>query len=170
MNKVWFPALILALFSLFFLIVRADKETLPTVAQNSESYIEGLRIVQKKNGKTDWIVTAKRADIIGNGDKADLFDVEVRVEDKGITVSAEKGLYDMTGKKLEIKGPVTARDSAYTITSRDVEFDNATGVLKTDKDVRMEGKKFTLTGTGLLADNKEQKIRILGNVTATYSN
>jgi len=170
MKKVWFAALALAFFSLYFLIVRDDRVTLPSIGQNTASYIEGIRIIQKKNGKSDWIVTAKRAEILANGNKADLSDIEVTVKDKGMTISAEKGLYDMQEKKLFISGPVTAKDRDYTITSQDVEFDNATGIMKTDKKVRMEGTKFTLTGTGMYADNNEQKIRILNNVTATYNN
>ncbi len=170
MKKVWFAALALVLFSLYFLIVRDERVTLPSTGQNTVSSIEGIRIIQKNNGKNDWVVTAKRAEILGNGQKADLSDIEVKVKDKGITILAEKGLYDMQGKKLLISGPVTARDKAYTIISRDVEFDNATGILKTDKKVTMAGPKFTLTGTGLHADNNEQKIRILNNVTATYNN
>ncbi|MBA4374203.1 MAG: LPS export ABC transporter periplasmic protein LptC [Thermodesulfovibrio sp.] len=170
MKKVWFAALALAFFSLYFLIVKDERVTLPSLGQNSVSYIEGIRIVQKNNGKNDWIVTARRAEILGNGNKADLSDIEVKVKDKDLTISAEKGLYDMQVKKLIITGPVTAKDRNYTITSQDVEFDNATGILKTDKKVRMEGTKFTLTGTGMHADNNEQKIRILNNVTATYNN
>ncbi|MDA8082140.1 MAG: LPS export ABC transporter periplasmic protein LptC [Nitrospiraceae bacterium] len=169
MNKALFPAVALALIFLFFLIVRDEKEVLPSASGNGESFLEGVRIIQKKDGKEIWVVTARRADITGNGDRANLSDIEVKVREKGATITADKGLYDMKEKKLTITGPVTARDKDYTITARDVEFDNATGALKTDKDVRMEGKKFVLTGTGLLADNNEQKIRILKNVTATYN-
>jgi LPS export ABC transporter protein LptC len=170
MKIVWFAALVLSFFFLYFLIVRENKGILPSIGNSSASYIEGIRIIQKKNGKSDWIVTAKRANIIGNGNSADLSDIEITVKDKDMIISAEKGLFDMQGKKLTVTGPVTARNKDYTITSSDVEFDNATGILKTDKNVRMEGKKFILTGTGMYADNNEQKIRILNNVKATYNN
>jgi len=170
MNKVWAVLLVLVFFSLSFLIVRDDKAPLPSGRQQGASFIEGIRVVHKNKGRNDWVMTAKRANIIGNGDKADLSDIEVTIKDKNVTILAEKGLYDIHGKKLTINGAITAKDRDYTITSRDVEFDNATGVLKTDGKVTLTGRKFTLTGIGMQADNKEQKVRILSNVSATYYN
>jgi LPS export ABC transporter protein LptC len=166
------PLLVLAvvLFSLYFLIVREEKISVPNPDQKGASYLEGVRIVNKKDGKKDWIVTAKRADIKENGDRAELSDLEVTVQDKDIKIFADKGIYDMAGKKLTIIGPVTARQKEYTMTSEDMEFENSTGILKTDKKVRVEGKKFTLTGIGLHADNNEHKVRILKDVKATFYN
>lgn len=166
------PPLILTavLLCLYFLIVRDEKAIVPNLHQKGESFLEGLRIVHKKSGKKDWIVTAKRADIIENGDRAELSDLEVTVQDRDIKIYADRGSYDLIGKKLTINGPVTAKDKEYTVTSEDIEFESATGILKTDRQVRIEGKKFTLTGTGLHADNNEHKVRILRDVKATFYN
>ncbi len=166
------PLLVLTvvLFSLYFLIIREEKVTLPNLNEKGESYLEGVRIVNKKDGKKDWILTARRADIKDNGDRAELSDLEVTIRDKDIKISAGRGTYEMTGKKLTIIGPVTAKEKDYTMTSEDMEFENSTGILKTDKQVRIEGKKFNLTGRGLHADNNEQKVRILKDVKATFNN
>jgi LPS export ABC transporter protein LptC len=166
------PLLVLTavLFCLYFLVVRVEKAKVPSLYQKGESFLEGLRIVHKKGGNKDWIVTAKRADIKENGDRAELSDLEVTVPDREIKIYADRGSYDMTGKKLTIIGPVTAKDKDYTVTSEDIEFESATGILKTDRQVRIEGKKFTLTGRGLHADNQEHKVRILRNVKATFNN
>jgi LPS export ABC transporter protein LptC len=170
MKKVPLLVLTAVLFSLYFLIVREEKVRLPSLHQNGDSFLEGLRIVHKKDGQKDWIVTAKRADIKENGDMAELSDLEVTVQDKDVTISAGRGTYDMAGKKLTIIGPVTAKEKEYTMTSEDMEFENSTGILKTDRQVRIEGKKFLLTGKGLYADNNEKKVRVLKDVKATFYN
>lgn len=169
MKKGWLLFLTIVLFSLYFLIVKDEKAKVPKI-QQSESFLEGVTIVHKKGGKKDWILTAKRADIQGSGDRAELSDIEVKVQDRGIIINADKGAYDMTSKKLTISGPITARDRDYTITSENMQFENTTGILTTDSKVRIEGKKFLLTGTGLQADNNQQKVRILNDVTATFHN
>jgi LPS export ABC transporter protein LptC len=134
------------------------------------SFFEGLRIVNKKNGVQNWILTAKRADISKAGDEADLTDLEMEVENKGITIYAGKGLYNLDTKKISVEGTITAKNNNYTITTRQVEIDSAAGSLKTNGDVHIEGRKFILQGKGLEVNNNEQKVRILKDVKATFNN
>ncbi|MFZ2198375.1 MAG: hypothetical protein WAV13_11620, partial [Thermodesulfovibrionales bacterium] len=66
-----------------------------------------MKIIHKKNGLQNWILTAKRADISKDGNEADLTDVEMEVKSKGITIFAEKGLYNLDTKKISIEGTIT---------------------------------------------------------------
>ena len=134
------------------------------------SFFEGLRIVHKKNGVQNWILTAKRADISKSGDEADLTDLEMEIKNKGITIYAEKGLYNLSTKKIFIEGAITAKSNNYSITTGQVEIDSAAGLLKTSSDVQIEGKKFTLQGKGMEIKNNEQQVRILNNVKAIFNN
>lgn len=158
------------LFSLLFYMVEGEKDSKLDIRLKGESFLEGLKIIQKKNGVQNWILTAKRADISKDGNEANLTDIEMEVKDKGITILAEKGLYNMNTKKISVEGPITARGNTYSITTEQVEIDSDAGFLTTGKDVRIEGKKFTLQGKGMEIKNNEQKVRIMKDVKATFNN
>ena len=160
----------LLLFSLFFFMVEREKAGKLDIRFKGESFLEGLKIIQKKNGIQNWILTAKRADISDDGNEANLTDIEMEVKNKGITIFAEKGLYNLNTKKISVEGPITAKGNAYSITTEQVEIDNDAGLLTTGKDVHIEGKKFTLQGKGMEIKNNEQKVRIMKDVQATFNN
>lgn len=170
MKKSLLVILSLFIFSLFFYMVRGEKGSRPDLRQKGESFIEGLRIVHKKNGSNSWVLTAKRADISENGDKARLTDLEMKIEHKGMKVQAASGLYSMSDRNLTIDGMVVASNGDFEITSENVTFDSGAGILKTDGSVRVEGKKFSLDGSGMDIDNASQKVRILRNVKAVFHN
>jgi len=158
------------LFSLFLFMVQGEKASKLDIHLKGESFLEGLKIIHKKNGLQNWILTAKRADISKDGNEADLTDVEMEVKNKGITIFAEKGLYNLDTKKISIEGTITAKNNAYSITTRQIEIDSDAGLLTTGKDVLIEGKKFTLQGKGMEIKNNEQKVRIMKDVKATFNN
>ncbi len=158
------------LFSLFFFMFKGEKTNNLDVHLKGESFFEGLRIIQKKNGISSWVLTAKRADISKDGDEAHLMDLEMDVKSKGIIIYAEKGLYNLNTRKISVEGVVKARGNDYSITTGEVEIDSAAGLLKTKSDVYVVGKKFTLQGKGMEIKNNDQKVRILKDVKATFNN
>jgi len=158
------------LFSLFLFMVEEEKASKLDIQLKGESFLEGLKIIHKKNGLQNWILTAKRADISKDGNEADLTDVEMEVKNKGITIFAEKGLYNLDTKKISIEGTITAKNDAYSITTGQIEIDSDAGLLTTGKEVLIEGKKFTLQGKGMEINNNEQKVRIMKDVKATFNN
>jgi len=158
------------IFSVFFFAVEREKTGGSDLVRKGESYIEGMRIVHRKNGAGDWTLTARRADLSENGDKARLSDIRMNIENKGLVILADNGLYSMTDKNLVIDGKVTAQNDSYSIVSENVQFSGSEGVLKTDGEVLLEGKKFRLQGKGMQADSAAQKVRILSNVKAVFNN
>ena len=170
MKKILLVLASFLLFSLFFFMVEGEKASKLDIHLKGESFLEGLKIIQKKNGAQNWILTAKRADISKDGNEANLTDIEMEVKDKGITIFAEKGLYNMDTKKISVEGTITAKGNTYSITTEQIEIDSDAGLLTTGKDVRIEGKKFTLQGKGMEIKNNEQKVRIMKDVKATFNN
>ena len=168
MNRSSLFVLSLILFSLFFFMVKSEKSSGPGILQQGDSFIEGLRIVHKMSGNRDWVLTAKRADMTENGEKAFLTDIEMKMEKKGMVIHAGKGLYNMTDKSLIVDGRIAATGDDYTIETENVNYDSKAGSLKTDGNIKMDGKKFSLQGKGMDMNNIEQKVRILSNVKATF--
>jgi LPS export ABC transporter protein LptC len=170
MGRILLVILSLTLFSLVFFMVRGDKESKLGVLLKGDSFIEGLKIVHRQNGSKDWVLTAKRADIDEKGDKALLSDMEMTIANKGITMYADKGSYDMNTRHLTVDGKAVAKGDSYSISSEGVEFDGAGGGLKADGGVRIEARKFNVQGIGMDADNTGQTVRIRKDVKAIFHN
>ena len=151
-------------------MVEGEKAGKLDIHFKGESFLEGLKIIHKKDGVPNWILTAKRADISKDGNEANLTDIEMEIKNKGITIFAEKGHYNMNTKKISVEGPITAKSGTYSITTEQVEIDSDAGLLTTGKDVSIIGKKFTLHGKGMEIKNNEQKVRIMKDVKATFNN
>jgi len=158
------------LLSIFFYMVGGEKSNKYGIHLKGDSFFEGLRIIQKKDGVPNWVLTAKRADISKDGNEANLTDIEMGVKGKGIMIYAGKGRYDLTTRKISVDGDITARGINYSLTTGQVEIDSAEGLLKTSKEVIFEGRKFTVQGKGMEMRNNDQKVRILKDVKATFHN
>ena len=170
MKRSMLLVLSVALFSMLFLMIKGERVSKTDILQKGESFIEGLRLVHRQNGNIDWTLTARRADITDKGDKALLSGVEMHIENKDITVSADQGMYDMTAKDLTVDGKVVARGGSYSIISERVKFDGASGRLKADGGVKIEARKFTVEGVGMDADSAGQKVKIRKDVKAIFYN
>ena len=162
--------LLIVISSVIFFYSFSEKATRLSVQPAGDSFFEGVKIVNKKDGATEWVLTAKRADLLADGKEALLSGVEMKLEQKGISVEADKGLYDMETKNVRVDGVITARNENYVITTRGVTIDSAVGTLETEQEVKIEGRKFDLEGKGMIADNNAQKVRIFNNVKATFHN
>jgi len=167
-KRIVFFALIL-LSSALFLYLRSEKAARLDVQFKGDSFFEGLKIVNNKNGTTAWVLTAKRADLSKDGREALLNDVEMNMASRGITVYAERGLYNMDTKQISVEGVIKARNKNYEVTTSQATINSDKGWIETSGDVRIEGKKFNVEGTGMKADNNEQTVRILNNVKATFN-
>jgi LPS export ABC transporter protein LptC len=158
------------LFSLFFYLAGGEKTSRMDTHLKGESFFEGLKIIQRRNGEQNWILTARRADISKDGNEADLTDLEMTVRNKGLTIQAEKGLYHLGTKKISIDGEITATGRNYSLRTGQVEIDSASGLLTTEKDVSIKGRNFLLQGKGMEIQNNDQRVRILKDVKATFNN
>lgn len=170
MKPVLLVILAAVLFSLFFYFSRDTREARFGVHQAGDSYMEGVRIVNRKDGNKDWVLTADRADITADGRLAYLRNIKITMEKRGITVYAGKGSYDIADRSLTLDGKTVARGNSYSITSENVEFNSSKNNLATEGTVTIEGKKFNVRGKGMDMDNAQHKVKILGNVKAVFYN
>lgn len=155
------------LFLALALIFLSDSKEVEKISvSKGNSYIEGLKIANKKDGNEVWVLNAKRADIIESENKAKLYDIVMEVKQNGLIVKSENGIYDISNKSLALKSTITAETNDYTIITDTVEW-TPDGEIKTGSDVRVISKKFSVEGEGMCADSG-QKVRILKNVKAIF--
>ncbi len=167
-KKIIFLAIILV-STAFFLYVRSDKSLRMDAQLLGNSFIEGLKIVNKKDGATAWILTASRANLSSDGREAVLSSIEVDIPSRKVRIQADEGSYAMDSKQVTVEGEVRAYHKDYVITASNAVIDCATGKLDTTGNVMIESKKFNLEGEGMQADTNAQKVRILKNVKATFT-
>lgn len=167
-KKLLFLVLIIAALT-FVVLVLSEKEPKLDVQVKGNSFFEGLRIVNKKDGVTDWSLWAKRADMTKDGKEALLSDVEVKLQSQGMTVSAAKGLYNMETRQISVEGVLRASNDNYVFTTSRARIDGNKGNFDTSEDVKIEGNRFELTGKGMQAENNQHKVRILKDVKATFN-
>ncbi len=164
-KKLLFAGSIFFLLAVFFFGTRRETEKDILLAQNS--FIDGLKIINKKDGNKVWTLSAERADIMESEDKAMLTNVSMTIEVKGMTIQAPDGVYDFAQRDLSLNGQITAITKDYTITADSVKWNQSKEEIITKGNVRIEGKKFNVEGSGLEADSG-QKMRILKDVKATF--
>lgn len=164
-KKLLFAGSIFFLLVVFFFSTKRAAEKDILLAQNS--FIDGLEIINKKDGNKVWTLSAERADIMESEDKALLSNISMTIEDKGMTIQAPDGVYDLAQKDLSLNGQIIAITKDYTITADSVEWNQSREEIIAKGNVKIEGKKFNVEGSGLEADSG-QKMRILKNVKATF--
>jgi LPS export ABC transporter protein LptC len=170
MKKIMFVVLSALLFSAFIFMVKSEKESRTNIRIKGDSFIEGLRITHKNNGNPDWTLRARKADFQEQENLAYLDDVQIILEGKDMTIFADKGQFNMSNKNLSIEGNIIAKNNNYSIMTEYVAFDSEADTIKSDGNIRLKGKKLDLLGKGINIDNKEQKVRILKDVKATFYN
>ena len=170
MKKTWLLIFSVGLFSLFFLMVNDEQLPKNAGVTRGDSFLEGLRIIHRKDGRQEWVLTARRADITPKGDQARLSDVTVSFADKGVTVSADRGVYVIPTKNLSVDGKIVAKGENFSVISEGAEIDSTSGSLRTAGPVVIEGKKFRVRGKGMQADESGQTVRILHDVDAVFNN
>jgi len=166
MRKILLIGLSVLLCGSTFLALRTGKETEGELRIASGSFIEGIRILQKKKGVTLWDLTANRADFESE-DRAKLSSVSIALQKSDVVLFANKGVYNLSDKSFTTDSAVRADGKDYKITADSVDFTVASGNIETGGRVKMEGKGFEVEGKGLKAET-EKKVKILDDVKAIF--
>jgi len=132
----------------------------------SGSFIEDIRILQKKKGTTLWDLTASRADFETES-RAKLSNVRISLQKSGVVLFADKGTYSLADKSFTTDSAVKADGKDYSITADSVDFEVTSGNVRTDGRIKMEGKGFDVEGKGLKAETGK-KVEIFDDVKATF--
>ena len=152
---------------MLFVILKNERETNSDLEVKSNSFIEGIKILQKEEGTTIWKLIARKADFIEGENKAILSDITMVVKKNGLVLYADKGIYNLSDRNFITEGETRAETKDYTITADSIDYEASSGEIKTEGRIKIEGKRFKITGKGMKA-NSEQKVRVLKDVKATF--
>lgn len=154
------------LFGIFFML-KMRRQSEMDLQVKSSSFLEDVRIVQKKKGLTVWTLEAEKATFPNREDKAELYAVHLAIPANGLLLYTDRGTYNFPEKSFTADTIVKARGENYHITADSLDFDISSADIQTEGRVYLEGKGFSLEGEGMQA-GKEQKVRILRDVKAIF--
>ena len=135
--------------------------------QRGNSYIEGLKIVNKKDGADTSVVTARRADFTRDETVAQMETVAIDLKKEGVVVSADNGTYQMQTRDLRLGDNIKIQIKGSVLTTDELSWNPSRGMLFSKDVVRMEGNKFRIEGEGLTA-TQDNKVKLMRNVKATF--
>jgi LPS export ABC transporter protein LptC len=162
------PGFIVVSFLFLFLVFSGDREQkrFPSISRTN-SYIEGLRIVSKKNGADSWVMTARKADFSRDEALARMDSVSMDIKKEGVILNADSGTYNMESKDLRLESNVTIQIKDSVIHAKNLSWNSSMGRLTTDGRIRMENARFTVEGEGLAA-TEDNKVTLMRNVKAIF--
>ncbi len=136
--------------------------------------IEGFSFLQNKEGKVEWEVNAKRAEVFK--DKNAVFLKEVRAtfspsnNEEWIKLEGGKGQIDTQAKDFILEqengGVKVFFSNGITVLTRRLGWSNRQNEIFSKEDVHIYGPGFEIRGRGFTADVRSQKIRIHNRVRA----
>lgn len=165
MRYVYAAILVLSVIS--FAMFNSDREYKRDTLLQTNSYIEGLRIVDKKDGRDSWVIVAKRADFTKDETVAKMNAVTIQAVKEGMTLDADTGTYNLTTRELHLDENIRIRIRDSVISAKSLVWNPSTGILTSEDRVLMEAKKFRIEGEGLTA-TQDQKLKVMKNVKATF--
>ena len=168
MKKVLLIGLSVLFLGILFLMLGTGRETPGDFRIAGGSFIEDVRITQKKSGSTIWTLTASSAHFLGDENRAELQDISMELQKNGVVLHAAKGIYNLSDRSFTTDSIVKADAKNYTITADSVDYEISSGKIRTDGRITVEGKGFKVEGKGMKADSS-QRVEILHDVKATFN-
>jgi LPS export ABC transporter protein LptC len=96
------------------------------------------------------------------------FLLTVKTKDRpSIELKGEKGDYSRDSGEINLRGNLEGTSSdGYRIITDQIQINEKTGLLSTDRPVKIFGPFFSIDGQGLSIDVEKETVKILSNVTS----
>jgi lipopolysaccharide assembly outer membrane protein LptD (OstA) len=152
MRKALFALAAVGLLGLVIFYFLQDGDYKPQFRLSENSYMENVKIIQKKAGETRIVVNAEQA-IFETETEVKLIALNLYFPEKNLTLTSKTGHYSTTSKNVVIEGDIKANTKGYDIQTNRLNYDAEKGELLTDDKVVIIGKSrgFYMEGDVLTA-------------------
>ncbi len=163
----WGPVFTIT-FLMFFIIFHNEKDYKRGISlSQGNSYMEGVRIVNKKDGVDSWVILARKADFSKDETMVQMSSVTIDVKKEGAVLNADGGTYNMKTRDLRLEKNIVIHMKNSTISTDSLAWNPAGRLLSSDGKVQMQGNKFRIEGEGLTA-TEDNKVTLTRNVKAIF--
>lgn len=160
-------ALILFLLIVFYFLYDSGKTGKKDVYIKNNSYIDGLKVISKKDGSDAWILSAGKAILTKDETMAEMNAVTIKLIKDGLLLNAEAGSFNMLTNDLSLTRNIKIHTKGSVISAKDLRWNPSDETLTTDGAIKMEGAKFQIEGKGMTA-TQDRKVKLTGKVKATF--
>ncbi len=141
-------------------------EMIPSYRMSS---MHQIHMVNKKGNTVKWELSAKNAVFPKGNREIILNSLGLRLQHTPeIYLTSASGIYMIESGNMILNNSVELNVKDAKFKTAGVHWNSREETLTTNNDVEFIGKSFNITGKGLTAKTKEQKIRILKNVKAIF--
>ena len=165
MKRILFLFVFICFFAVIALLFDREGDFKPKVNLTDNSYMDGVTIVQKKQGVVKWTLGSKKAIFLNEND-VKLVGLNITFPERGLTLNSDGGMYDIAKRDLKIDGHISASTKDYDIVTPSLFWDASKNELTSDQRVHIIGKRFDVEGDDLNATNDRATLN--KNVKATF--
>jgi len=165
MKRILFLFVFICFFVVIALLYDREGEFKPKVNLTDNSYMDGVTIVQRKQGVVKWTLGSKKAIFLNEND-VKLVGLTITFPEKGLTLNSDGGMYDIEKRNLKIDGHICASTKDYDIVTPTLFWDASKNELTSNQRVKITGKRFCVEGDDLNATN--DKAILNKNVKAIF--
>ncbi|MEN6617808.1 MAG: LPS export ABC transporter periplasmic protein LptC [Syntrophorhabdus sp.] len=159
------------LTALYFFVSKPQRKPAPIVQDPTKAIIfKDVRYTGERKGIVDWELTAKVARKYIDKPLIELDDLKGHYTPKpDVTMefTGSKGSMDTEKEAGRVDDVEVFYKGEYTLKSPYMDFDFKNGITTTNDVVDITGKKIVMKGIGLLANTKEETVKILKDVAGT---
>jgi len=165
MKKVLFTIAACILFAIIALYVNHDRDIRVRLVLADQSYMEDVKMVQRRDGVPKWTLNAKRA-VFVTEQNIEMSDLAITFPEKKMVLNSEKGMYNTDSKDLLIEGNIKASTGTYDIITTTLLWNGTRNELTSNQKVQIVGKRFVVEGEDLVATT--DKARLQKNIRAVF--
>ncbi len=165
MKRILFLFVFICFFAVIALVYDKEGDFKPKVNLTDNPYMDGVSIVQRKQGVVKWTLGSKKAIFLDEND-VKLVGLTITFPEKGLTLNSDGGMYNIEKRNLKIDGHISASTKDYDIVTPTLFWDASKNELTSDQRVHIIGKRFDVEGDDLNATN--DKATLNKNVKATF--
>lgn len=160
---------ILAISILFILTYRGQNVNINPSFR--ESSMKHLHLIHKSGNEIKWELSAKKATIPEDKKRIFLQSPSMRINNSPeIHLTGGDGIYQVEKDIITLSRPVKINIKDAIFETDTLTWDSKVGLISTEDPVQVKGNNYIITGTGLTAQLKQHKVRILNNVKAVFYN
>lgn len=157
------------LLAFYFFLQRPERIASPLLDEEKRVIIfKDVRYFGEREGVIDWELTAKTAKKFIDKPEVELERLEGQYKPKaGVTVAFKgtKGTMDTEKEKGVVENVDILYKGEYSLKSPSMNFDFKNNITSTTSAVDVKGKRLTLRGIGLIANMRDETVRIERDVS-----
>ena len=131
--------------------------------------MKNLYLKHREGNEVKWELSSDKAILPVGNKEVFLTSLALKInQSPEIYLTSGSGVYDIEQENVLLNQSVELTIKDATFTTDTLKWDSKNDLITTEDNIKFTGSSFLITGTGLAAKAKEQKVRIIKDVKAIF--